>query len=553
MFKHAPNSIKCSSSTAIAGVVKASVIAVGCLLASTVLAANQTATPKSTTQPTIKNLILMIGDGMGPQQIGLLQEYAKRAPNSIYLGKDSHLVTLANQGVLGMSLHGPADKLVVDSACSATQLASGVAAGNEMIGLDRQGQPVATILERAKQQGKATGLVSDTRLTHATPAAFAAHQIHRSKENDIAIDMLQNAKVDVMLSGGLRHFLPSDIHTNPHRDYVPAILKAGLRLTSKRSDNRDLLNEAKAKGYTLAFNRTQLNAINSNKILGLFAESGMADGIESRLAQKPDEPTLAAMTQTALTALAKNPDGFFLMVEGGQIDWAAHNNDAGTLLNELVKFDHAVKTVMDFAKSRDDTLVIVTADHETGGFGYSYNGADLPQPEKLANAQHDTYQPNFNFGALSTLDKLYAQRMSYQNIWLNYNKVHSEQANPNPEHLMSLFNRYSEFKLDAIAAKQIVTTSLNPYYHQGHSTLGEANAHTINDFSSFYVYLSERPLNLMGRALAEQQNIVWSTGTHTHTPVNVIAYGPNEAAAQFAGFMTHVELGKKMQTILLGQ
>lgn len=552
MFKHLQPSPKCPSPTFVVGALKTSVLALSCLFASAVSANNQTASPQSSAQPTIKNLILMIGDGMGPQQIGLLQEYAKRAPHSIYQGKDSHLVTLANQGVLGMSMHGPADKLVVDSACSATQLASGVAAGNEMIGLNRQGQVVESILERAKRQGKATGLVSDTRLTHATPAAFAAHQIHRSQENDIAIDMLQDAKVDVMLSGGLRHFLPSDIHTNPHRDYVPAILQAGLSLTSKRSDNRDLLTEAKAKGYALAFNHTQLNATHSSKILGLFAESGMADGIESRLGQKPNQPTLAAMTQTALTTLAKHPDGFFLMVEGGQIDWAGHNNDAGTLLNEMIKFDEAIKAVMAFASTRDDTLVIVTADHETGGFGFSYNAVNLPEPEALSNKAHDTYQPNFNFGALTTLDKLYNQRMSYQNIWLNFTKTQSDRENQNAERLAALFNGYSEFKLDTTAAKQILATSSNPYYHQGHSTLGAPQASTINEFSAFYVYLSERPLNLMGRVLAEQQNSVWSTGTHTHTPVNVIAFGPNAATTVFSGFQTHVELGQKMQKVLLG-
>ena len=137
-----------------------------------------TAAPETTK---VKNLILMIGDGMGPQQVGLLEEYAQRAPLSIYndKGNKTALSIFADAGNMGLSLNAPYGSngsLVVDSACSATQLATGVAAGSEMIGLDNQGNIVETILERAKAQGKATGLVSDTRITHATPAAFAAHQ-----------------------------------------------------------------------------------------------------------------------------------------------------------------------------------------------------------------------------------------------------------------------------------------------------------------------------------------------------------------------------------------
>ena len=207
--------------------VRKSVWALSCalILISSLSSCSLLKTSENTAQPDInnpskiKNIILMIGDGMGPQQVGLLEEYATRAPNSIYQGDNSATAKLANLGVTGLSLHGPADKLVVDSACSATQLATGIAAGSEMIGLNRAGYKVPTILEKAKGLGKSTGLVSDTRLTHATPAAFASHLIHRSMENEIAEQMIQSGVVDVMLSGGLRHLIIDEL---PHRTALGA-------------------------------------------------------------------------------------------------------------------------------------------------------------------------------------------------------------------------------------------------------------------------------------------------------------------------------------------
>lgn len=508
-----------------------------------------TAQPDTNTPPKIKNIILMIGDGMGPQQVGLLEEYATRAPNSIYQGDNSAIAKLANLGVTGLSLHGPADKLVVDSACSATQLATGVAAGSEMIGLNRAGHKVPTILEKAKGLGKSTGLVSDTRLTHATPAAFAAHLIHRSMENEIAEQMIQSGVVDVMLSGGLRHFVPKNYALPEHPKGFEANLKASaLSLKSKRRDGKNLLAEASSNDYLLAFNKSQLQQAQGTKLLGLFANSAMANGVDASHGRVSNQPSLSDMTQTAINTLSKNDKGFFLMVEGGQIDWAGHNNDAGTLLHEMIKFDNAVNTVLEWAKDRDDTIVIVTADHETGGFGFSYSGADLPKAEQLNNHQQDVYKPNFNFGELSILDKLYAQQKSYGDIWY---EAKDNALKPTPEKLVKTVNKYSEFAINLEDANHILAEQKNAFYQRGHKTLGLKIASKINDFAPFYVYLTERPLNLIGRALSSKQNIVWSTGTHTHTPVGVFVFGPEAQAKQFNGLHTHVELGKKMQRLLL--
>ncbi len=147
------------------------------------------------------------------------------------------------------------------------------------------------------------------------------------------------------------------------------LTQGDVYLKSKRKDERNLLTEAQQQGYSLAFNRDMLENAKGEKVLGLFAYSGMNDGIaysHSKNDPKRTQPSLKEMTEKALDVLSKDKDGFFLMVEGGQIDWAGHSNDAGTMLHELIKFDEAVNSVYEWAKGREDTLVIVTADHETG-------------------------------------------------------------------------------------------------------------------------------------------------------------------------------------------
>ncbi|MFK7931318.1 MAG: alkaline phosphatase, partial [Myxococcota bacterium] len=207
-----------------------------------------------------KNVILIIGDGMGPQQIGLLELYARRAPSAPYKGRATSFQRLADKGVVGLSMHYPDRYLITDSACSATQLALGVPAPVEALGVDGNGVPQTTVLERAQAAGLSTGLVSDTRLTHATPAAFAAHVPQRSMENEVASQVLETGP-DVMLSGGWRHFV------------------AATEEGSKRTDERDLLQEARQQGYTVARTAAEMDAAGDGKLLGLFAPSGMMGAI----------------------------------------------------------------------------------------------------------------------------------------------------------------------------------------------------------------------------------------------------------------------------------
>jgi len=495
----------------------------------------------------IKNVIIMIGDGMGPQQVGLLNSYAKYAPNSIYKaqGGITAIENAMTVGMIGYAYHDAANVLVTDSAASATQFAAGVRAGSEMIGCDQFGNATKTILEFAKDFGKSTGLVSDTRMTHATPAAFAAHQTHRSKENAIAIDLL-NAEVDVMLSGGLRHWIPMEANDKNSAVHQQLKTRTGgnIKIKSKRKDNRDLLAEAEKKQYAVALTQSQLENAKGHKILGLFSDSGMPNGIQETLTKNDPNrtvPTLKEMTMKALSVLSKNDKGFFLMIEGGQIDWAAHSNDAGTLLHEMLKFDDTIKYVLEWVKNRQDTLLIISADHETGGFGFSYSRRNIPQAKDLPGQLFEgkKFSPNFNFGSHEILDKLYNQKLSYANMLKQFDALPAHQQTP--QSLLEIVNKHTQFPITLADAAAVLETEVNEYYVAGHKTLGVDLFPKIHDFKEFYVYGNELRRNLLGRVAAKYQNTVWATGTHTTTPVPLIAIGPENVTAQFGRMMHTTE------------
>lgn len=335
--------------------------------------------------PDLKNVILLIGDGMGPQQIGLLELYARHADDPRYPERVSHIGRMMRDGTTGMVISTPVDGLVNDSAAAATQLGSGVDTTFGATGLDAHGEPVTTALHKAQLQGMRTGLVSDTRLSHATMAAFASHTEDRWDETDIVSQMLL-AQPDVMLSGGWRYFLPQGVAND---DALKATLVETYELppeslVSVRKDPRNLLDEAAEAGYSVLTHPAALDDAETLPVLGLFAPNGMQSGTQwwaERESESPAQPALKTMTSKALQLLDAAGDGFFLMVEGGQIDWAGHNNEAQRLLYEMIRFDEAVGEVLDWANQRTDTVVILTADHETGGFALHYDRSGPPDAQ----------------------------------------------------------------------------------------------------------------------------------------------------------------------------
>ena len=288
-------------------------------------------TRKTPKKPVVKNIIFLIGDGMGASQV-----YAGVIANK----GNSYIRTMP---VSGFSKTNSSDDLITDSAAGATAFSTGVKTYNGAIGLDANGISKKTILESAEEKGLSTGLVATCAITHATPASFIAHQPDRNMYEAIAADFLKT-DVDVFIGGGRNHF-------------------------NKRKDGRDLLLELENKGYEIVTSMDSLQFAKGDKVAGLIAPEH----------QEPEELGRGDMLKTASTfaikKLKKNKDGFFLMIEGSQIDWGGHDNNVPYIVTEMLDFDQTIGEVLKFAAADGETLVVITADHETGGFAIS--GGDI--------------------------------------------------------------------------------------------------------------------------------------------------------------------------------
>jgi alkaline phosphatase len=278
-----------------------------------------------------KNIILMIGDGMGVAQV-----YAGLTANKGHLN-------LERCPSIGFHKNQASDKYVTDSAAGATALACGQKTYNGAIGVDHQQKPLTTILEIAEENGLSTGLVATCSITHATPASFIAHQPSRTIDEAIAADFLKT-DIDVLIGGGRKFF-------------------------SRRADGLNLLDSLKARKYSIASTIGEVLNTKDGKLAAFLAEEQQAKFSEGR----GDE--LVKSTEAALNILKHNKKGLFLMIEGSQIDWGGHANDIQYIINEMIDFDNAIGKVLDFAQKDGNTLVIITADHETGGL--SINDGDM--------------------------------------------------------------------------------------------------------------------------------------------------------------------------------
>ena len=363
-----------------------------------------------------KNVILLIGDGMGPEPVGLAIYY-----NRFMNGMDKRLnmERLMAAGNTGYCLTYQYGTVITDSASAATALASGVKTRDAIIGKDHDGRPMKTIVDIARQLGKSTGVISNTRLTHATPAAFYAHIIHRDMENEIASQLVERGDLNVAFAGGAQHFIPAGMKVEDHPDLKGIDKKAGWG-GSRRKDNRDLIGEAKNKGYAIVANEGELWALEAHKtekVMGLFSAAEFPSAIDRQPHHRAGVPTLSQLTGKGPGGFKQNPKGFFLMVEGGQIDCVAHGNDVASVLHEMLEFDQAIGAVMSFAESNPDTLVVVTADHDTGGLAIAYSTYQPPAPVKLPSGE--TWKTKYNFAEKVIFEKMAKQKKSFLKMVLD--------------------------------------------------------------------------------------------------------------------------------------
>ena len=288
-------------------------------------------TAKKVKKKKAKNIIFLVGDGMGTSQV-----YAGLVANKGQL----YLKTMP---VSGYSKTNSSDKLITDSAAGATAFSIGEKTYNGAIGVDKNEVPKKTILEMASDKGMGTGLISTCAITHATPASFIAHQKNRGMQEEIAADFLKT-DIDLFIGGGRKYF-------------------------NQRKDGRNLLAEFKDKGYDIIPTIDSLRYVEGDKVVALIEEEH-----QKPVALGRGDMSLQA-SQFAIDKLSENKKGFFLMIEGSQIDWGGHDNNTSYIVTEMLDFDKTVGEALKFAAKDGETLVVVTADHETGGF--SVNGGDL--------------------------------------------------------------------------------------------------------------------------------------------------------------------------------
>jgi alkaline phosphatase len=459
-----------------------------------------------------RNVVFFIGDGMGAEHVALGIRYARMVE-----GRELNMERLMNDGNTGYALANPYGSMVTDSAAAASQLATGVKARNETLGVDPSGRRTETILEWAEGRGMATGLVTNMRLTHATSAAFAAHEISRYEpEAVIADQMMFEHDIEVLIGGGARALVPAGHRVS---EYLPG-LPAELDGSSRRTDELDRIAAAREMGYTVVSDRHALarESRHANKLLGLFAASHMPYVLDTRVMGLDGVPSLTDLTTAALEVLARSDSGFFLMIEGGRIDYGGHDNDAGTMLQEILDFDAAIGAAIDFQSAHPETLIVVTADHGTGGFSFTYVEVEGP-PESQELASGVWYQPDSRYPDVSDLELLGKQTASFEYMLA--------EAGGSPERLVETVRKHTGLSMTMDEAREALVRD------------SEGIAWLESDHR-FHGDTGSNPACLLARALARHNFVVWSTGGHTSGPLLTFGRGPGAEGLRGIYENTHV-------------
>lgn len=322
----------------------------------TACTANQQTAESNVEEKRPKNIILMIGDGMGLTQV------------TAGLVANNFMLNLERAQYVGLSKTFASDELVTDSAAGATAFSTGEKTYNGAIGVLPDATPKETILETGAKKGLSSGLIATCTITHATPASFFAHQPSRNMHEEIASDMLASP-LNYFIGGGKKYF-------------------------NGRKDSTNILPDLEKTGFSFVESAGEFKNSNSQKIGWFISDDDPAPVKDGR------GDILSEAVEAMLPKLVGDEDGFFLMVEGSQIDWGGHANDAEYVVTEMIDFDKAIGKVFDFAEKDGNTLVIITADHETGGFALGGDKEDNMNFQPLFSTGSHTavMVPVFAFG-----------------------------------------------------------------------------------------------------------------------------------------------------------
>ncbi|PZR28390.1 MAG: alkaline phosphatase [Citrobacter freundii] len=313
---------------------------------------------------TVRNIIFMVSDGMSTGTLNMTDLLLQRKE-----GRRSTWLSLYDEKKVTRALMdtASASSLVTDSAAASSSWGGGKRVKNGSLNTNADGSFNIPILQKFKAAGKAVGCVTTVPITHATPAGFCICNDKRGDQEEIAMQYLP-LRFDVMMGGGKQYFS-----------------------AEKRKDKQDMLRQYRDKGYDTVTEKKQLLSVTGDKpLLGVFAD----DGLPYTIDQQQDEtvkaivPTLSEMTATAISLLNKHPNGFVLQVEAGKVDWAAHANDISALVYDQAAFDDAIREAINFASSREDTLVIITTDHGNANPGLFYGNDANRNFDMLRHFRH---------------------------------------------------------------------------------------------------------------------------------------------------------------------
>ncbi|MCL1124061.1 alkaline phosphatase [Shewanella surugensis] len=396
-----------------------------------------------------KNIIIMIGDGMGPEYTSAYRYYQDN-PNTEEVEE-----TVFDRLLVGMASTYPArvSGYVTDSAASATALSSGIKTYNGAIGVDEHKKPISSIMQIAKKKGMSTGVAVKSQVNHATPAGFLAH--NESRQNYVAIaESYIDTDADVILGGGQRYF------------------------------SETLINKFKDKGYQYITELSQLDSVKKPKVLGLFADIELPLAVNDK-----DINSLTIETKKAISLLSQNPNGFVLLVEGSLIDWGGHDNDIVSAMGEMEEFANTIEVVEQYVRDHPDTLVVITADHNTGGLSIGANGVYAWDPQLIKG------------------------------------------VNASPKHIAEKANEDQNWQQN-----MITSLGFTPDSHEL-QTLADAREEGTKALTTAIKQL-----------ISLKSNTGWTSGGHTGVDVQVFADGPG--ANLFRGHQDNTDIAKKMISLL---
>jgi alkaline phosphatase len=426
------------------------------------LASNVSA-PSARSAANARNIIFMVSDGMSPGVPALAEAFSW-----LVRGAGTHWAALSRESrvVHGQFDMASLDSIVTDSAAAASAWATGTRILNGAVNMLPDGRRLIPIGALAHERGRAIGLVTTTRITHATPAAFASAVPIRNLEDDIAVQYA--GVVDVLLGGGKRHFDPA-----------------------KRTDRSDEIARFRSLGYRLITTRDELLAGPlAGMVLGLFADSHVPYTIDRRREEAIARqcPTLEEMARAALAALADAPRGFLLQIEGGRVDHAAHNNDAPGMLWDQLAFDDAIGAVVEFQAAHPDTLVVITTDHGCGNPGVNGLGP-----------RYDESSAHFENLALATA--------SFDAMEAKLIEARGDNPAPSADDVRATLQWGTGLDIDPKHARVIAD-------HLAGAPAPELNRLEANIYG------------LMAQALGNQTGVGWTGITHTSDWAPILALGP---------------------------